>query len=229
MNAELFTASPSKGEQARQRLLFAALEKIGEKGYENASVREIAEAAGQNIAAISYYFGSKENLYTEVIQGIGNYLNSVFGELAGEARALLETGKMDRLKAAEILKRILREFLMEHIERGEIAKIRKVMIREQSSPSAAFDLLYQKALLPLHDLYTRTLAAVSGEDPNSAQAIIRAHMLVGQVIAFTVARSTILRRLDSESFGNGHGAMIAATLDEHIDFVCAGLIGKESK
>jgi len=227
MNAELFTASPSKGEQARQRLLLAALERIGEKGYENSSVREIAEAAGQNIAAISYYFGSKESLYTEVIQGIGNYLNSVFGELAGEAKSLLESGKMDRVKAAELLKRILREFLIEHIERGEIAKIRKVMLREQSSPSAAFDLLYQKALFPLHDLFTRTLAAVSGEDPTSAQAIIRAHMLVGQVIAFTVARSTILRRLEADTYGTDHAAIIASTLDEHIDFLCAGLIGKE--
>lgn len=229
MNAELFTASPSKGEQARQRLLLAALEKIGEKGYENASVREIAEEAGQNIAAISYYFGSKESLYTEVIQGIGSYLNAIFGEMAREARDLLESGQMDREKAADILKRILRLLLTENIERSEIAKIRKVMIREQSSPTAAFDLLYQKALFPLHDLFTRTLAAVSGEDPQSEKAIIRAHMLVGQVIAFTVARSTILRRLDAEKYEKEHAAIIAATLDEHIDFVCAGLIGKDSK
>ncbi|RYD36798.1 MAG: TetR family transcriptional regulator, partial [Verrucomicrobiaceae bacterium] len=43
MNAELFATSPTKGEQAKRRLLLAALEKIGEKGYEGASVREIAE------------------------------------------------------------------------------------------------------------------------------------------------------------------------------------------
>lgn len=228
MSAELFTASPSKGEQARQRLLLAALEKIGEKGYENASVREIAEAAGQNIAAISYYFGSKESLYNEVIQSISNYLYSVFGEMAEEAKGLLESGQMDQAKAADILKRMLRVFLIEHIERSEIAKIRKVMIREQSSPTAAFDLLYRKAIFPLHDLYTRTLAAVSGEDPESDQAIIRAHMLVGQVMAFTVARSTILRRLGADKLGKEHAAVIASTLDDHIDFVCAGLIRKES-
>ena len=52
---ELFPTSPNKGEQARRKLLLAALKKFGEKGYENASVREIADEAGQDVAAISYY------------------------------------------------------------------------------------------------------------------------------------------------------------------------------
>lgn len=35
---------------------------FAQKGYEGASVRDIAEAAGVNSAMISYYFGSKEGL-----------------------------------------------------------------------------------------------------------------------------------------------------------------------
>jgi AcrR family transcriptional regulator len=83
---ELFPTSPNKGEQARRKLLLAALKKIGEKGYENASVREIADEAGQNVAAIAYYFGNKEKLYAAVLEGIGAYLGSVFGTLATETR-----------------------------------------------------------------------------------------------------------------------------------------------
>jgi hypothetical protein len=41
-----------------------------------------------------------------------------------------------------------------------------------------------------------------------------------------VARSTILRRLGADKFEKEHAGIIAGTLDEHIDFICSGLIGK---
>lgn len=44
-----------KGEQAKKQLIAAALAQFGEYGM-NATTREIAAQAGQNIAAITYYF-----------------------------------------------------------------------------------------------------------------------------------------------------------------------------
>ena len=229
MNVELFATKPTKGEQAKRRLLLAALEKIGEKGYENASVRQIADAAGQNVAAIAYYFGNKENLYGEVIEGIISYLGTAFGGLAAEAKQLLESGQMTGERGTELLKRMLRTLLVEHIERDEIGKLRNVMIREQASPTAAFDNLYSRGMKPLHEFFTRTLAAASGEDPESHQAIIRSHALFGQVLGFTVARSTILRRLGVKKLGKEHAELIAGVIDEHIDFICGSLIAKKGK
>jgi TetR/AcrR family transcriptional regulator, regulator of cefoperazone and chloramphenicol sensitivity len=51
------------GAEARQLLLHAALKLFAEKGFAKTSTREIALAAGANIAAISYYFGDKAGLY----------------------------------------------------------------------------------------------------------------------------------------------------------------------
>lgn len=229
MSAELFAAKATKGEQAKKRLLLAALEKIGEKGYENASVREIADAAGQNVAAIAYYFGNKENLYAAVIGGIVDYLQGTFGPVAAEAREFLDSGKMTRGLATEYLKKMLRVLLAEHIERAELLKLRNVMMREQASPTGAFEILYEKGLKPLHVLFTRTLAVASGEKPDSRKSIIRAHALFGQVMGFTVARSTILRRLGTEKLGKEHSESIAEVIDEHIEFICEGLGGKGGK
>lgn len=226
MNAELFAAKPTKGEQAKKRLLLAALEKIGEKGYDNASVREIADAADQNVASIAYYFGNKENLYAEVINGIVDYLNGTFGPVAAEAKQLLEADEMNPETAASLLKKMLRILLAEHIERTEILKVRNVMMREQASPTAAFETLYEKGIKPLHLLFTRTLATASGEAPDSRKAIIRAHALFGQVIGFTVARSTILRRLGVSKLDKSHSEAIAEVIDEHIGFIFAGLAMK---
>ncbi len=48
------------------RLLDAAEQLFSEHGFDGASVRDIASTAGCNIAAVNYYFGGKDKLYTEV-------------------------------------------------------------------------------------------------------------------------------------------------------------------
>ncbi len=53
----------SDGQEARQRLLLAALALFADRGFARTSTREIAQAASANIAAISYYFGGKPGLY----------------------------------------------------------------------------------------------------------------------------------------------------------------------
>lgn len=47
------------------RLLKSACEVFAERGYGDATVAEICERAGANIAAVNYYFRSKETLYVE--------------------------------------------------------------------------------------------------------------------------------------------------------------------
>lgn len=53
----------SDGEQSRERLLQAAMGLFAAQGFNATSTREIALAAGANVAAIAYYFGDKAGLY----------------------------------------------------------------------------------------------------------------------------------------------------------------------
>jgi TetR/AcrR family transcriptional regulator, regulator of cefoperazone and chloramphenicol sensitivity len=59
----LSRATRTDGAEARAHLLHTALRLFAEKGFANTSTRELAVAAGVNIAAISYYFGDKAGLY----------------------------------------------------------------------------------------------------------------------------------------------------------------------
>jgi TetR/AcrR family transcriptional regulator len=56
-----------KGE-VRKKILDAALECFGTKGYEGASIRDIAEKAGVTLPNIYYYFKDKEGLYQAVLK-----------------------------------------------------------------------------------------------------------------------------------------------------------------
>ncbi len=56
-----------KVQDKRDDILDVAEKLFAEQGFEAISVREISKAADINIAMISYYFGSKEKLYEEVV------------------------------------------------------------------------------------------------------------------------------------------------------------------
>lgn len=49
----------------KERLLEAAIELFAENGFSTTANRDICKRAGANIAAINYYFDSKEKLYAE--------------------------------------------------------------------------------------------------------------------------------------------------------------------
>ena len=54
--------------EPRQRLLEAAEQVFAQKGFDGATVRDICDRAGMNVAAINYHFGDKERLYTETVR-----------------------------------------------------------------------------------------------------------------------------------------------------------------
>jgi len=56
------------------QILEAATEVFATKGFEGASIRELASAAKVNIAMINYYFGSKEKLFNDVVNYHSEYM-----------------------------------------------------------------------------------------------------------------------------------------------------------
>lgn len=59
------------GSDSRETLLQAAKKVFANKGYDGATVKDLADAAGVNISLISYHFGGKENLYKTCLESFG--------------------------------------------------------------------------------------------------------------------------------------------------------------
>lgn len=70
----------------REKILRGALEYFGQKGYWGSSMRDIAAHVGMSQASMRYYFGTKIELLTAVLEE----RDVVSGEVAG--RAELESG-----------------------------------------------------------------------------------------------------------------------------------------
>ncbi len=88
--------------EVRERMLLAAITCLGRAGVAGATVRAIAREAGVNVAAISYYFGSKEALVATALE---RTLDTGFDlselderiERTGDVRAAAEAFVLDYL------------------------------------------------------------------------------------------------------------------------------------
>jgi AcrR family transcriptional regulator len=80
-------------EPGRQKVLAAALELFGERGYHETSIAEIGERAGISKSVLYHYFGSKAGLYEVIAESEGRAL------LERVARAVPSDPEAPRLRA----------------------------------------------------------------------------------------------------------------------------------
>ncbi|MBZ0134661.1 MAG: TetR family transcriptional regulator, partial [Rhodanobacter sp.] len=60
----------------RDRILGTAEKMFAQRGFDGASLRQLTAAAGVNLAAVNYHFGSKEKLVEEVFRRRLDALNA---------------------------------------------------------------------------------------------------------------------------------------------------------
>lgn len=211
----------SKGEQAKSQLIAAALAQFGEYGL-HATTRDIAAQAGQNIAAITYYFGSKEDLYLACAQWIADFIGEQFRPHAEEAEKLFTQPEPDRAAMRELILRACKNMIM-LLTQEDTVNLSKFISREQLSPTAAYQLVHNQVINPLHSHLTRLIAAYTGCDANDTRTILHTHALLGEVLAFRLGKETILLRTGWSQFDDQKTALIEQTVTCHIDLILQGL------
>ncbi len=136
----------SDGQDARNRLLDAALALFAEKGFAKTSTREIAMAAQANIASISYYFGDKDGLYRAV------FVDPRFNpQIPSETPGNLPTD----IRAT--INQLLRSFL-EPLKTGEQARqCMKLHFREMVEPTGMWQDEIDRNIKPAHEGLVQSL------------------------------------------------------------------------
>lgn len=216
MNNRLSVA-PDVG--ARARLLEAAAEIFGTYNLEGATTRQLAEQARVNQAAIPYYFGGKEGLYLATIEHFFSVHAPKIQSVVGEIESWLASGPTDRRKALDLLKKLLEQMLEILLRQQTNRSFGRIIIREQMQPTKAFDLIYERVIRHVHEAISILLAILLDREPTDRTVILRAQMIVGQVLIFLSGRETIRRRLGLTGFTEQEFAEIKAALDEQLDLL----------
>ena len=97
--------------ETRRRVLDAAEQLFAERGIKGVSIRDITQAAGVNLAAINYHFGTKQGLAAEVIKHCLDPLNEKRLQLLDEVEAKAG-GRPPKLEA------VLEAMIRPAVERG---------------------------------------------------------------------------------------------------------------
>lgn len=67
--------------ETKEKIMRATLELTKQEGFERITIKKIAEASSTNVALVNYFFGSKENLFSESIKLILNSFQHTFAIL----------------------------------------------------------------------------------------------------------------------------------------------------
>lgn len=207
-------ASPKaeRGDITREALIKAAIEIFGRDGFHAASTRAIAERAGANQALIGYHFRGKLGLYHATFEYIIGKIAARMEPIAIEIEEdLAQQGSAK--DTAERRERAIRGVIA--IASGMVGLLTEpqtepwaqLIFREQQSPSAAFDILYNGLMGRLIRLFTELIRRAQPGGPR-VDARLLAVTLIGQILVFRTGRAAVMRHMGWSRIGDRERAQI---------------------
>jgi len=202
-------------DQARERLLSGALAIFAEKGFREATVREICARADVNAASVNYYFRSKEALYAEVLE----FAYRQAGERYPDDKARDSSRPVE-----ERLFYFVQNFLQRLLDDTHLGHHGRLFAREIADPSNAWNRVLDTSVKPrcalLHDIIGVVLGPTITETELDRHRI--ALSIVGQCLVYHHSRSLIDRTCPEVIADNDEIDRTARLITE---FSLAGLRG----
>jgi AcrR family transcriptional regulator len=208
--------------ETKQRILAAAINVFAEQGYNAATLREITSAAGVNIAAVNYHFGSKQALMRAVFHRLARPVNELRLQLLDEYEA--QAGGRP-LSLEQILDALFRPivFLSREREKGGFALVR-LIIQVRALPQPFMNSVLSEQFDPVAnrivDALCRSLPELSREE-----VFWRYDFALGAMLHVISDADRGLRRLNRLSGGLCDTDDPARIVEELVRFVAAGMRG----
>jgi len=192
-------------------LLTAASEVFAAKGYKEATVADICERAGTNVASVNYHFGDKETLYREAWRHA--FLESVKlhppdGGISKNAPAEYRLQGQVSALLRRIADKSNREFIIAH--------------KELANPTGLLKEVMQESLRPMQERMETLVRELLAPNASDMQVRFCTISIISQCINPMVVRRMIIdKRKDKD--GISEIADIDAYADHVVKFSLAGI------
>jgi AcrR family transcriptional regulator len=168
------------GAQSRERLLMTAMRLFAEQGFARTSTREIALAAGTNIASISYYFGDKAGLY-----------RAAFTEPPPHPRKDVEAFSRPGATLRESLEAFY-TMLLAPLKQGDMARLcMRLWFREMLEPTGLWHEEIDNGIRPAHAALVQIISHHLGLKAPDDEICRLAFAMVGMAMQLMVGRDVI--------------------------------------
>ncbi|MGD9958620.1 TetR family transcriptional regulator [Nocardioides sp.] len=178
---------------ARDDISRAAVEVFAERGYDNAGLRQIADRAGVDPALINYFFGSKAELFAEVVGLPFRPADVLPGILDGDPDGIGE--RLATFVVAALADPGRRNTIVGMIRSAASHEVAAVMVRDKVT---------RELLLPI--------AAHLGSD----RAEVRAGLAMSQVVGLAFARHVVGLEVLNTASQDALVAALAPTLQRYL-------------
>jgi AcrR family transcriptional regulator len=208
----------ARGEETRARIVAAALEVFADQGYERASTRQIAEAAGVTPPALQYYFDSKDGLHRACASAIVGEL----WETMEPARQRIEaaTGRAETLDALCHFLETLAELSLVNPATANWKPFIGRAQADGAGPAAA--VVLEQVSRPLHAAMSLAIGKILGLSCQSEAVRLKATALMSPISAFHTGRANALAILGWPDYEGERLAAIQSMLCSHTRAVLGG-------
>jgi AcrR family transcriptional regulator len=174
---------PIASDRTRSKLLEAAGYMFGELGFHHATVRQICDRAGTNIASVNYHFGNKTGLYTEVVRQ-----SMRAARLDAVSVALDQHASPDEILRNAVKAR-LESLWGEDLEDWHF----RIIMHELAKPTPAMNQIVAEAIRPVYARLREVIGKVLGLPSEHEKTRLCAHSIMGQIMFYAFARPVITR------------------------------------
>jgi AcrR family transcriptional regulator len=202
------TAAARRDDPAtKARWLRAATELFAERGFHGTKVRDIAERAGANVAAGHYHFGSKRDLYVEVLRATFAEVRAILARAGVQPRP----ARLDRMSPVE-LEALLEKrigLMLTNLLGPPPSLHGALMQREMLDPSDALPIVVAEFITPMMDesaVIVRRLAPAL--DDETVRWCVSS--IMGQAIFYRFTMPASLRVLGLDAFSPAYARRLAA-------------------
>jgi TetR/AcrR family transcriptional regulator, regulator of cefoperazone and chloramphenicol sensitivity len=199
-------------EDTKDRILQAAGRVFADKGFREATVREICQAAGVNLAAVNYHFGDKERLYIESVK-LAHRLRMEDGPLPEWPAEVPPAQKLHDFTYA-FLCRVLAG------EEGDDWQA-QLMMRELMQPTRACEELVRDYVRPHFSMLQEIIAELVPPETGEVERHRIGFSIIGQCLHYRIAQPILRLLLSPEEFRQNDPAQLA----EHISRWTLAAIG----
>ncbi len=165
-----------------QRLLNAALDVFAEQGYQAATIQEIVQRAGTNIAAVNYHFRDKANFYAEVV------LYGCEKESATHPEFI-----QDDLEPEQQLFDFIQWFLQRGLKIGTDSLLDQIHIQELANPSPVLDKVVEKLIRPIHYQLREIVSSLLHDDVSEDVLRFHCFSVIGQCNLYKIGKPVMTR------------------------------------
>ncbi|MBI3782786.1 MAG: CerR family C-terminal domain-containing protein [Deltaproteobacteria bacterium] len=204
--------STQRGPEAtRERLLQAAANLFAERGFHGTTARDIAGRGAVNLAAGHYHFGSKKDLYLEVLRA---EFSKVRRELS-RRRVIRPPAELDRLSRPQLMKLLLTrtEVMMAMLIGPPPSLHSTLMQREMCDPSEALPVIVAEFIQPMMEELEQILQRLA---PGIGAEVVEscAFSMVGQALFYRFTMPAWLHIKRRTSYPRDLARTVAAHITE---------------